>query len=613
LPFCLIRADVLDGSRVFTMTAVARRLKTPSWSPIMTTNRIDPDSLYARLIYEPRELQFGTSGRRGEVLHLTQLEIFINALAELEYLQSLPVEEGGIVRGEEFFYAYDLRPSSSRYVGEQPVRGELAQAIECAIRTAGMQPVNLGRIPTPALTCYALSRGKGSIMVTGSHIPFDRNGYKTNTSRGELLKKHEAPVNEQVRKVRERLYHQPFADSPFDEQGLFKSGHRELAPESGEAAAAYLRRYADFFGASALAGMRLVVYQHSAVGRDLLAEILRAVGAEVVVAGRSETFVPIDTENIDAAQLATIQALFDEAAAQHGRIDAVVSTDGDSDRPLILGVDAETAAVRFFGGDLVGMITAESLGADAAVVPISCNDAIDRGPLKNITEPKTRIGSPYVIAGMEAARARGRHAVCGWEANGGFLTGSDIEKNGKILTALPTRDAVLPILTALRAAREQKLPLTQLFARLPKRYSRAALIKQFPRPVSLGIVERFSPADPDIREAVFSSGRTVTLDENYRELPTADADLRALEALRRELTTFFTPDLGFSAITILNYIDGVRIHFDNGDVTHLRPSGNADELRIYAVANTQARADAIAALAVAEPEGILRRLERQVR
>jgi len=56
----------------------------------------------------------------------------------------------------------------------------------------------------------------------------------------------------------------------------------------------------------------------------------------------------------------------------------------------------------------------------------------------------------------------------------------------------------------------------------------------------------------------------------------------------------------------------VRIYFANGDVAHVRPSGNADELRIYAVADTQARADAIAKAGVAEPDGILRRLERAV-
>jgi phosphomannomutase len=44
----------------------------------------------------------------------------------------------------------------------------------------------------------------------------------------------------------------------------------------------------------------------------------------------------------------------------------------------------------------------------------------------------------------------------------------------------------------------------------------------------------------------------------------------------------------------------------------VRPSGNADELRIYAVADTQVRADAIAAMGVAQPNGILRCMERSV-
>ena len=50
---------------------------------------------------------------------------------------------------------------------------------------------------------------------------------------------------------------------------------------------------------------------------------------------------PIDTENIDEAQLGIAQALAVEAWRNHGPIDAVVSTDGDSDRPLILGVEPE--------------------------------------------------------------------------------------------------------------------------------------------------------------------------------------------------------------------------------------------------------------------------------
>src|SRR6202034_1783932 len=187
-------------------------------------------SLRSRLNYEPQVLGFGTSGRRGKVVNLTHLEIYLNALAELEYLQSLPVAKGGIQRGDPFYFAADLRPSSN----------ELLQAIAKAIVDAGMKPVNLGRIPTPALANFALSRNQGSMMVTGSHIPFDRNGYKTYSSRGELLKEQEAPINEHVRQVRKRVYEQPWDQSLFDQRGMLKSGAQALPPEHGGARAAYI-------------------------------------------------------------------------------------------------------------------------------------------------------------------------------------------------------------------------------------------------------------------------------------------------------------------------------------------------------------------------------------
>jgi phosphomannomutase len=252
----------------------------------------------------------------------------------------------------------------------------------------------------------------------------------------------------------------------------------------------------------------------------------------------------------------------------------VVSTDGDSDRPLILALDGDK--VRFFGGDLVGMIVAEFLGADAVVVPITCNDAIDHGKLAKVLEPKTKIGSPYVIAGMELARAKGRRAICGWEANGGFLTGSDIERRGRVLRALPTRDALLPILSVLVASKEKGKRIGELFGELPQRYSRAALLKNYPREQSRQVVERFSAPGG---------------------------------ATRMALEKVFSPDRGFGPIIRFDYTDGVRIYFGNGDVAHFRPSGNADEFRIYAVAGSQERADRIVSMGVEEPDGLLRQLQ----
>ncbi|HVO94032.1 MAG TPA: hypothetical protein VMT22_14375, partial [Terriglobales bacterium] len=87
----------------------------------------------------------------------------------------------------------------------------------------------------------------------------------------------------------------------------------------------------------------------------------------------------------------------------------------------------------------------------------------------------------------------------------------------------------------------------------------------------------------------------------------------AADDWRRSKTTlekFFAQADGFSEIVRLNVLDGVRIYFRNGDIAHIRPSGNAPQLRIYANGDSQARADEIVELALHEPDGILRRLER---
>lgn len=540
-------------------------------------------TLREKLDYEPVELRFGTSGRRGRVVDLTQLEIWINVRAELEFLKTLPKDQGGIEAGEDVFIASDLRPSSVRFVQEMGGRGEIVQAVCEAVRAAGCTPVFEGFIPTPALAYYGFGRRRASLMVTGSHIPFDRNGYKLNTSVGELLKEHEAPIQAHVGRVRAEVYRQPFEQSLFNEQGMLKEGSQTLPAASDEARRAYRRRYLDFFRGQPLRGLRVVVYQHSAVGRDLLVEVIEALGAEAVPAARSETFVPIDTENVSSELLARLEETAREIEAQRGPVAAIVSTDGDSDRPLFVSFSRGRA--RFHPGDLLGLLVAQELGADAVVVPVSANDAIDRSPLAAVLEPKTRIGSPYVIAGMQRAAAKGKRRVVGWEANGGFLTGSPVEREGALLDALPTRDAFLPILAILAAAAREGVAPAALFDRLPQRYGRSALLREFPREKALRILERLTPQATD------------------------GSDVPGVMA---RLKLFFRDEDGFGAVEKLDTTDGLRIWFSNGDIAHLRPSGNADEFRIYAVADTQERADAIAALGVREPDGILRRMEKEL-
>jgi len=303
------------------------------------------------LDYTPVELAFGTSGLRGLVADLSQLEAYLNTRGFLAYL----LRRRLVREGDPVYCAGDLRPSTDRIVLDQGGRGEILQAVIRAVEDSGLRANYLGKIPSPALMYFAGRRRAASVMVTGSHIPFERNGIKYNNPAGEVLKNEEGPILAAVAAVRAAEYDRAAAKSLFDPRGMFKPEHRRpLPPVSADGREEYLRRYLDAFPSGILAGARVLVWQHSAVGRDLLVEALRALGAEVVPAGRSETFIPIDTEAVDESLLQAVQALLDLAVASGGvAFDAVVSTDGDGDRPLLLAV--EGGRVRFVPGDLLGL------------------------------------------------------------------------------------------------------------------------------------------------------------------------------------------------------------------------------------------------------------------
>lgn len=552
---------------------------------------------------KPTPLAFGTSGLRGLVTDITDLEAYINTRGFLDFLR----EVGDAQAGDPVSIAGDLRPSS-----DSPERSIMC-AVARAVSDAGFIVDHLGRLPTPALTHFAILLRRPSIMVTGSHIPFERNGIKFNKSTGEVLKSEEPDILKAVQRARQFEYARPAAESLFADDGMFLNDHRRfLPPVHSSARREYLRRYLDFFPENALNGKRVAFYQHSAVGRDLLVELLTTLGAQVIPVGRSESFVPIDTEAITEEKLELLQRLADRTRQSCGPIDAITSTDGDSDRPLVAGVDAE-GKVHFLGGDLLGIVVSDFLEADVVVVPISANDAVDRwASAKGVVVLKTRIGSPYVIEGMQHARARGTRCVVGWEANGGFLTGTDIERNGRILKALPTRDAALPLVAALCAAKAQHVSLVEMFARLPRRFSKAGLIDNFPPETSRALIRRFTPADPRIQQVDFVEARVRVRSKDGTSKPAPPHIATTLDSMRRDLEHFFCPQDGFDCVASINTLDGIRIFFRNGDIAHIRPSGNAPQLRTYATADTQERADGIVALAAREPDGILRRLEAHV-
>ncbi len=234
-------------------------------------------------------------------------------------------------------------------------------------------------------------------------------------------------------------------------------------PTDRRAEEAYVAQYLRAFPSDCLRRLRVVVWEHSAVGRELVARILRELGAETHSVGRSETFVPIDTENVTRADLEALEALTDGLA-----FDAIVSTDGDSDRPFVVAPSAAArqngTSLRFLPGDLLGAVVAGVVKPDAVAIPISANDAIGRVLSgQGVEVVTTRVGSPYVIAALDELASRGFRRVVGWEANGGFLVESALDMGRGSLEPLPTRDALLPILANLFTMRSEGVPLRAIW------------------------------------------------------------------------------------------------------------------------------------------------------
>ena len=367
-------------------------------------------------------LKFGTSGLRGLVTDLVGGPCYAYAGAFFR-----AVSGGGGTR--DVVIGRDLRESSPG----------LAATVADAAAAAGFSAIDCGALPTPALALEAMRRGAYAVMVTGSHIPEDRNGLKFYRPDGEITKADEAAILAALGDIETAAPGTP-AVPPVPE------------PDAVER---YRRRYREAFAPGILAGLRVAVYQQSSVARDLLADLLAGFGASATPIGRSDTFVPIDTEAHRPEDLAFIRSVM-----ASGAYDALVTTDGDADRPLM--ADGTGQIVR---GDVLGLITARYLGVDTAVVPVTAGSALERsGGFRQVI--RTKVGSPFVIAGMEQARRAGAETVVGFEANGGFLLGSDVALGGKILAALPTRDAMLPILATLAATRAAGLSLADLVASL---------------------------------------------------------------------------------------------------------------------------------------------------
>lgn len=451
---------------------------------------------------------FGTSGARGLVdaftptLCAAYMHAFVNSMRSRFVFNQIVL-------------AIDLRPSSP----------DIASYCASALAQLGIEVVFCGAMPTPALAHFAIFRKIPAVMITGSHIPFDRNGLKFYRPDGEISKHDEQQM------LRDSLPSSTMiAQMPLPETKV-------------EAKQMYLRRYLDSGLPLNLSGVRVGVYQHSSVCRDLLVELLREAGADVISLARTDTFVPVDTEAVSKQDIVLAQEW-----SQQYHLDYIVSTDGDGDRPMIADEHGQ-----WLRGDVVGILTACALGIAHLSVPVSCTTSIEKsGLFKSVL--RTKIGSPYVIASMEELMQQYQYDVAGFEANGGFMLASHLMRYPN-LQPLPTRDAVLPIIAIIAHTVRQGIRLSDAVASLPRRFTYSNRLQDVPSERSLQLIRDWTGDLDACLQVLGVVGHVVQHDQT----------------------------------------DGLRMLLDNGNIIHLRPSGNAPELRCYAESDSSVQAEQLVA------------------
>ena len=465
-------------------------------------------------------VKFGTSGARGLVADMTDRVCYAYTLGFIAYLKNC--WNNGISAPRKIAVAGDLRPSTDR----------IMLAVMRAAATEGLEVINCGKIPSSAVALYGMEEKIPAVMVTGSHIPADRNGIKYNTASGEILKADEQGIKDQVVEV---------DDSLFNKEGYF-CGQYSFPEVTSSAKELYIERWLSVFPDDFLQGIKLGVYEHSAVGRDIMKDVYAALGAEIYAFARSDDFIPVDTEAVRPEDI----ALAAKVSSEHN-LTAIVSTDGDSDRPLVSDEKG-----NWLRGDIAGILTADFLKADAVVTPVSSNTAVELCGKFSVVE-RSRIGSPFVIEIMQNLYTTNNSLkVVGYEANGGFLQMSPLSLFAGELPPLPTRDSVIVHLAVLGLAKKKGVKISELLEMLPERVSRS---------------DRLQGVDTEI--------------SNKR--------ISRLSAGGAEQMQKFLPELG--RVTAIDSTDGLRMTFENTDIIHFRPSGNAPELRCYVEGTSTQKAD----------------------
>ncbi len=359
------------------------------------------------LIQNMSRQYFGTDGIRGTV---GQAPITPDFVLRLGHAVGQVVRRHTLGRRPKVLIGKDTRISG--YM--------LESALEAGFASAGVDVLLTGPLPTPgvAYLTRALRLNLG-VVISASHNPFEDNGIKFFSARGEKLPDEwELAVEAALREPPQWV----------DSHSLGKA--RRLEDARG--------RYIEFCKSTfannlSLKGLKIVVDAAHGAAYQVAPEVFHELGAEVIAIGCSP-----DGLNINQGVGATHPEALVAAVKQHGA-DYGVALDGDADRLQIVGSDG-----RLFNGDeLLYVMVADRLDQGevvrGAVGTLMTNMAVEVAlKQRGVDFVRAKVGDRYVLEELSAK---------GWQLGGegsGHLIALDRHTTGDgIVSALAVLQAVV--------------------------------------------------------------------------------------------------------------------------------------------------------------------------
>ena len=323
---------------------------------------------------------FGTNGIRGIVNQ------DMNATFALDVGSSIGTYMGGKVA-----VATDCRTSADM----------IKSAVAAGLMASGVNVLDLGMLPTPALQFYVKNSGvKGGVMITASHNPPEFNGIKCVDFDGTEMPR------EKEEKIEAIYFSRYFVHKGWKSVGA-------IGPVEGVARAysAAIRRQVDV-NAISDAKLNVVLDCANGAGSATSPDLLASLGVRVIsLNSNPQGTFPGHPSEPTADNLKDLMATVKATGADLG-----IAHDGDADRTIF--VDDKGNFV--FGDRSLAIVARNSVrqkGGGTVVTPVStssCVEDVVRAEGGEIVY--TRVGSPVVARKMIEIGA-----VFGGEENGGLI------------------------------------------------------------------------------------------------------------------------------------------------------------------------------------------------